>query len=254
MKDILAIIPARYASTRFEGKPLVDIFGKTMIERVYNKAIKCFKHVVVATDDVRIEQNVVSFGGNVVMTSVSHISGTDRCREALDKSEKLLNITFDVVINIQGDEPFVDATQLESLTALFDDDNCDIATLVKPFTESEDIFNTNSPKVVLSKKGYAIYFSRSVVPFIRGVESDMWQKQHTYYKHIGLYGYKTNVLREISALEVGMLERCESLEQLRWLENGYRIKTAITTVESYAIDTPEDLESVLCRFKDLGDE
>ena len=253
MKNILAIIPARYASTRFEGKPLVDIFGKTMIERVYNKAVKSFKYVVVATDDARIEQNVLAFGGRVVMTSTSHRSGTDRCNEALSKTEKLLNMTFDIVVNIQGDEPFVDTTQLESLTACFDDIDCDIATLVKPFSAEEDIFNENSPKVVLSKKGYAIYFSRSVIPFIRGVERADWQKRQTFYKHIGLYGYRSEVLREITSLDAGELEQCESLEQLRWLENGYKIKSAITTVESYAIDTPEDLESVLNRFKEVGD-
>ncbi len=253
MKNIIAIIPARYASTRFEGKPLVDIFGKTMIERVYNKAVKRFKYVVVATDDVRIEQNVLSFGGRVVMTSTTHKSGTDRCNEALTHAEKLFDVKFDVVINIQGDEPFVDTTQLDSLIGCFDDVQCDIATLVKPFSKDEDIFNENSPKVVLSKKGYAIYFSRSVIPFVRGEAKEMWQQNHTYYKHIGLYGYRSTVLREITALEVGELEGCESLEQLRWIENGYTIKSAITLVESYAIDTPEDLKTVLCKFKEVGD-
>lgn len=253
MKNIIAIIPARYGSTRFEGKPLVDIFGKTMIERVYKKAESCFKYIVVATDDARIESNVQSFSGNVVMTSVDHRSGTDRCREALQRAEELFGVTFDVVVNIQGDEPFVDQSQLKSLIDCFDDNMCEIATLVKPFSDGEDIFNENSPKVVLSAHGYALYFSRSPIPFLRGVERVEWQKKHTYYKHIGLYGYKSDVLKEITQKEAGVLEKCESLEQLRWLENGYKIKTAITHVQSYAIDTPDDLAAVLSKFKDSDD-
>ncbi|MEG1648555.1 MAG: 3-deoxy-manno-octulosonate cytidylyltransferase [Rikenellaceae bacterium] len=253
MKNIIAIIPARYASTRFEGKPLVDIFGKTMIERVYHKAESCFKYTVVATDDHRIEKNVLSFGGNVVMTSVNHRSGTDRCREALQKAEELFGITFDIVVNLQGDEPFVDISQLESLVKCFDDKACEIATLVKPFGEGEDIFNENSPKVVLSADNFALYFSRSPIPFLRGTDKSMWQSSRTYYKHIGLYGYRSSVLKDITLLEAGDLEKCESLEQLRWLENGYKIKTAITNVKSYAIDTPDDLALVLDMFKDSQD-
>lgn len=253
MKKIIAIIPARYASTRFEGKPLVDIFGKTMIERVYRKAESCFKYTVVATDDVRIENNVIGFGGNVVMTSVNHRSGTDRCREAMERAEELFDVKFDIVVNIQGDEPFVDRSQLESLVECFNDNECEIATLVKPFGEGEDLFNENSPKVVLSADGYALYFSRSPIPFLRGVDRSKWQSSHTYYKHIGLYGYRSNVLTEITEIEAGELEKCESLEQLRWLENGYKIKTAVTNVQSYAIDTPEDLVTVLTIFKDRKD-
>lgn len=253
MKNILAVIPARYASTRFEGKPLVDIFGQTMIERVYKKALNMFKYVVVATDDARIEQNVLSFGGQVVMTSTAHRSGTDRCNEALSLASEKFGKEFDVVVNIQGDEPFVDVSQLQMLVECFDDVKCDIATLVKPFTEGEDIFNENSPKVVLSNGGYALYFSRSVIPFIRGCAPEQWQQSHTFYKHIGLYGYRSSVLREITSIEAGSLEKCESLEQLRWLESGYKIKSAVTEVESYAIDTPEDLAAVLERFKDILD-
>lgn len=247
--NFIAIIPARYASTRFEGKPLVDIFGEPMVVRVYRRASEVFSHVVVATDNDMIKNRAKEFGCEVVMTSESHPSGTDRCCEALKKAEEFFNMEFDVVVNIQGDEPFIHIEQLEQIKKAFEDSSIDIATLIKPFGEGEDIFNTNTPKVAISKTGRALYFSRSVIPYIRGKELSSWQSEHQFYKHIGLYAYRSEVLREITALPQGILEKCESLEQLRWLENGYQIKCEMTRQESYAIDTPADLEQVLERYK-----
>lgn len=239
----LALIPARYASTRFPGKPLADLMGKPMIQHVYEKAHAVFDACYVATDDVRIEQAVVAFWGKVVMTSEKHPSGTDRCREAWENVCRKTGEQFDVVVNIQGDEPFVSREQLELIQQCFADSRTDIATLVKPFGANEDIFNPNSPKVAVSAQGYALYFSRSVIPYQRGVEAVQWQTSFKYLKHIGMYAYRTEVLREIADLPRGVLEQCESLEQLRWLENGYRIKVAETNAESLAIDTPADLEA-----------
>lgn len=238
----IGIIPARYASTRFPGKPLAMLGGKMVIERVYRQVEGVFDAVVVATDDERIEKAVKSFGGNVVMTSTSHRSGTDRCYEALQKvgADK-----FDVVVNIQGDEPFIQPSQLQAIKGCFDDETTDIATLVKPFTKKDGwdaLKNPNSPKVVINKNMEAMYFSRSVIPFFRGKDNDEWLENHTYYKHIGLYAYRRQVLAEITALQQGELEKVESLEQLRWLENGYTIKVATTDVETIGIDTPEDLQ------------
>lgn len=247
--NFIAIIPARYASTRFEGKPLVDIFGEPMVVRVFRRASQVFRYVVIATDNEQIKNRAKEFGCEVVMTSSEHPSGTDRCNEALTKAEELFQMKFDVVVNIQGDEPFIQTEQLEQIKGAFDDQGVDIATLIKPFGEGEDVFNPNSPKVVISTKGRALYFSRSVVPYLRGKELSEWQKSHVFYKHIGLYAYRSNVLREITKLPQGVLEKCESLEQLRWLENGYQIKCEITNAESYAIDTPADLEQVLERYK-----
>lgn len=244
----LALIPARYASTRFPGKPLAMIDGKAMIERVYARASELFEHCYVATDDERIAEAVNEFDGRCVMTSSGHRSGTDRCHEAAQKLSQ--DIEFDVVINIQGDEPFIALEQLEQLRDCFESDpTIDIATLIKPFTRDEDIFNPNSPKVVISADGFALYFSRSVVPYLRSVDPSEWQERHTFHKHIGLYGYRKDVLREITSLEPSTLEMAESLEQLRWIENGYRIKTAATTLPSYAIDTPEDLAEIEKIFK-----
>lgn len=244
----LALIPARYASTRFPGKPLADINGRPMIQHVWERCVPLFDHIYVATDDDRIAQAVEAFGGRAIMTSTEHRSGTDRAAEALDHAEALTGERFDVVINIQGDEPFIATEQLEQLMACFSEASTDIATLVKPFGEDESIFNENSPKVVLSTTGQALYFSRSAIPFLRGVESGEWSKQRTYYKHIGLYGYRADVLRAVTKLAPSLLELAESLEQLRWLENGYQIQTAVTTHQSYAIDTPEDLAHVLTLF------
>ncbi len=239
----VGIIPARYASTRFPGKPLVDIGGKPMIQRVCEQALKSLDEVFVATDDVRIFQAVEGFGGRAIMTSVDHKSGTDRCYEAISK----LGNMYDVVINIQGDEPFIHPSQIEELKHCFSDKTIHIATLVKAITEKDGISfleNTNHPKVVFNNNYEAMYFSRSVIPYLRGVEKDQWLANHQYYKHIGLYAYRVDVLKKITELPQSQLEIAESLEQLRWLENGYKIKVGLTDRETIGIDTPEDLERV----------
>lgn len=237
----VGIIPSRYASSRFPGKPLALIGGKSMVERVYTQVTKVLDLVYVATDDERIYNAVEAFGGKAVMTSENHHSGTDRVQEAYSK----IGEGREVVINIQGDEPFIQASQLETLCQCFDREDTQIATLVKPFEPSdgfEALANPNSPKVVLDKDGRALYFSRSIIPYKRGAEQADWLKLNTYYKHIGLYAYRADVLKEITALPQGTLELTESLEQLRWLENGYKIQTGITKAETVGIDTPEDLQ------------
>ena len=237
----LGIIPARYASTRFPAKPLAVLGGKTVIQRVYEQVAGVLDDAYVATDDERIEAAVRAFGGKVVMTSTEHKSGTDRCREACAKIGGL----FDVVVNIQGDEPFIQPSQLQALKACFDVPATQRATLVKPFTADngfEALENVNSPKVVLDKNMNALYFSRSIIPHQRNAAKEDWLKNHTYYKHIGLYAYRVEVLKEITALPQSSLEVAESLEQLRWLENGYTVKAGITDVETIGIDTPQDLE------------
>ena len=240
----IGIIPARYASTRFPGKPLADMKGKYMIQRVYEQARKVLDHVCVATDDDRIFNAVRSFGGEVVMTSAQHRSGTDRCFEAY----RTLGGHEDVVINIQGDEPFIKPEQIESLIACFDSPQTQIATLVRPFEAAEGyeaLANPNSPKVVLNERHEALCFSRSIIPYLRGVEPAEWLSRHTYYKHIGMYGYRADVLGQITCLPQSSLELAESLEQLRWLQNGYTIKVGITTQETIGIDTPADLEKAI---------
>ena len=237
----IVVIPARYASTRFPGKPLALLGGKPVIQRVYEQVSGVVKDVVVATDDERIYSAVEAFGGRVVMTSANHKSGTDRCWEAYQKQGE----EYDVVINVQGDEPFIAESQLRSIMACFEDDATDIATLVKPFAESDGLAalqNPNSPKVVLDNESRAIYFSRSVIPYLRGVEPEEWLSKHTFYKHIGMYAFRREVLREVTALPQSTLEKAESLEQLRWLENGYKIGVGVTNIETVGIDTPEDLE------------
>ena len=237
----IAIIPARYASTRFPGKPLAMLGGKTMIQRVYEQVAGVLDDAVVATDDERIYEAVKAFGGKVEMTSTAHRSGTDRCYEAYCKQ----GAEYDVVVNVQGDEPFIQAAQLEALKACFENPATDIATLVKPFKAEDGLAaleNPNSPKVVLDKQSRAIYFSRSVIPYLRGVEREQWLKTHTYYKHIGMYAFRADVLREVTSLAQSPLELAESLEQLRWLENGYKIGVGISNVETVGIDTPEDLQ------------
>ena len=237
----IAIIPARYASTRFPGKPLAKLGGKPVIQRVYERVTSVISNAVVATDDERIYAAVESFGGKVVMTSENHKSGTDRCWEAYQKQGE----EYDVVINVQGDEPFIAESQLRSIMACFEDEATDIATLVKPFAESDGLAalqNPNSPKVVLDNESRAIYFSRSVIPYLRGVEPEEWLLKHTFYKHIGMYAFRRDVLREVTALPQSTLEKAESLEQLRWLENGYKIGVGVTNIETVGIDTPEDLE------------
>ena len=251
MKTI-GIIPARYASTRFPAKPLAMLGGKMVVQRVYGQVAGLLDRTVVATDDKRIAEAVKSFGGEAVMTSPSHRSGTDRCREALD----LCGGDYDIVINIQGDEPFVRRSQLSALLSCFDDTATDIATLVKPMTEAdgwEAIANPNSPKVVVDATMHALYFSRSVIPYVRGHEQGEWPGLHTYYKHIGLYAYRAEVLRRITALPQSRLELAESLEQLRWLENGYKIKVATTETETIGIDTPDDLARAEEYLKTHGD-
>jgi len=238
---ILGIIPARYASSRFPGKPLVDIAGKSMIQRVYEQAKKCadVAEVIVATDNSRIFDHVHTFGGVAVMTADYHQSGTDRCAEVAS-----LHPEYDVIINIQGDEPYIDPEQIAKLAACFNDAGTQIATLIKKILTQEELFNSNSPKVVINKLSEAIYFSRATLPHIRGQEPDNWLEFYTYFKHIGIYGYRADVLQQITKLPISGLEKAESLEQLRWIENGYRIKVAETELETHAVDIPADLEKL----------
>jgi 3-deoxy-manno-octulosonate cytidylyltransferase (CMP-KDO synthetase) len=239
----VCIIPARYNSTRFPGKPLVDIGGKTMIQRVYEQVLKTLPDVYVATDDNRIFDAVLRFGGKAIMTSGLHKSGTDRCYEAFTK----LDEWFDVIINVQGDEPFIQPSQINEILKCFDEPETQIATLAKRITEKdgfESLNNPNNPKLVVNSHNEAMYFSRSVIPFIRGVETEKWISGHSFLKHVGIYAYKAEILRDLTLLEQSPLEIAESLEQLRWIENGYRIKVGFTDVETYGIDTPEDLEKV----------
>ena len=236
----IGIIPARYASTRFPAKPLAVLGGKLVVQRVYEQVCEVLDEVYVATDNEQIEAAVQDFGGKVVMTSVHHKSGTDRCYEAYTKVGK----GYDVIVNIQGDEPFIQPSQLEELKLCFHDPQTEIATLVKPFTEEdgmEAVQNPNSPKVVVNKNMNALYFSRSIIPYQRNQKPEDWCKHHIYYKHIGLYAYRAEVLEAITSLPQSPLEMAESLEQLRWLENGYKIKVGITKVETIGIDTPQDL-------------
>lgn len=240
---ILGIIPSRYGSTRFPGKPLIDINGKSMIQRVFEQAQQSghLTDVIVATDDKRIFDHVNNFDGKVIMTSASHESGTDRCEEVVNKMEE----HFDVVINIQGDEPFIDPNQINQLCQCFDDEKTDIATLIKKINNAEELFNPNKPKVVIDDNNFALIFSRNTVPHIKGVEEKEWLNHHTYFKHIGIYGYRAPILKKIAALPMSDLEKAEGLEQLRWLENGLNIKVAVTTFEAISIDTPEDLENLV---------
>jgi 3-deoxy-manno-octulosonate cytidylyltransferase (CMP-KDO synthetase) len=281
---ILGVIPARYASTRFPAKPLVEIDGKSMILRVYEQAKQCksLAHVVVATDDERIFTHVQSFGGDVMMTSAAHQSGTDRCAEVVERLNFDLQTAFldsdtapiigkitprfegifTAVINIQGDEPFIQPEQIEKIAEILRgpsiknsklkmgenaakcDNNFDIATLAKSIDNQADIENPNVVKVVFGAGGRAVYFSRSPIPYLRGVARNAWAESGPFFKHIGLYGYKTNVLLDIAKLAPSRLEKLESLEQLRWLENGYSIGVAETNLETIGIDTPEDLAKI----------
>jgi 3-deoxy-manno-octulosonate cytidylyltransferase (CMP-KDO synthetase) len=236
------IIPARYASARFPGKPLVLIGNKPMIQRVYEQARKTLDIVWVATDDKRIFDAVSDFGGKAIMTSPNHLSGTDRCAEAVTKINSETAKKIDIVINIQGDEPFINPEQIKLVMNCFTDKTVELATLVRKVEPGEDVFNPNQPKVILNTKGDAIYFSRAAIPYIRDTEKTEWSKNHVFYKHIGLYAYRSETLKKITSLARSLLEISESLEQNRWIENGYRIRTAETTWESISIDTPEDLE------------
>lgn len=239
---VIGIIPARYASSRFPGKPLIDIGGKSMIQRVYEQAknTSCLHEVIVATDDDRIVQHVRSFAGNVVMTSPSHQSGTDRCAEVVSKVSG-----FDIAINIQGDEPFINPLQIELLASCFNKEETHIATLVKRIHTIDELFNANIPKVVRNIHGQAIYFSRQTIPYLRGVEQEHWLAKQSYFKHIGIYGYRTDVLAQLTQLPMGNLEATEALEQLRWIEHGYVIQTAETEHETIAVDTKEDLDRII---------
>jgi 3-deoxy-manno-octulosonate cytidylyltransferase (CMP-KDO synthetase) len=249
MKKILAVIPARYASTRFPGKPLVDIGGKSMIQRVYEQVqkVNTIQKIVVATDHKDIHDHVIGFGGQACMTSEHHATGTDRCYEALTHQDD----KFDYVINIQGDEPFIQPDQINQLTSLLNGDTA-IATLVKKIDSEEELTNPSEVKVVVDRNHFALYFSRSVIPYLRNIPREKWLTNFKYYKHIGLYAFRTDVLKEVTTIPVSSLEKAESLEQLRWLENGYSIAVAETTTESICIDTPEDITKALDYLKHLA--
>lgn len=237
----IGIIPARYASTRFPGKPLALLGGKPVVQWVYEQVKGVLDETYVATDHEEIYRTVEAFGGKALRTSGHHRSGTDRCYEAYQKAGK----EYEVIINIQGDEPFIQASQLETLKKCFDDAHTEIATLVKPFSREdpvESLKNPNTPKVVIDGASFALYFSRSVIPYLRDVPESQWLKQGVFYKHIGIYAYTAESLKKITSLPPSALEQAESLEQLRWLENGLRIKTGISHVETLGIDTPEDLQ------------
>jgi len=236
------IIPARFGSSRFPGKPLALIGSKSMIQRVCEQAARSLALVYVATDDKRIFDAVRNFGGKAIMTSPDHMSGTDRCEEAAEAVSSETGVDIDVIVNIQGDEPFIRPEQINMLMNCFSDRRVEIATLVRKVEKGEDIFNPNQPKVVLNSEGDAIYFSRSAIPYLRDTDKDKWTENHTYYKHIGLYAYRRDVLKKLTSLPRTPLEISESLEQLRWIENGFRIRTAVTPWESIGIDTPDDLE------------
>ena len=234
---LMSIIPARYASTRFPGKPLAVLGGKTVIQRVYEQVSSVLSDVYVATDDERIFKCVESFGGKAVMTRADHKSGTDRIQEAVEK----IATEADVIINVQGDEPFIHPSQIKTLMALFDAPETQIGTLGKPFDNIEAVSNPNSPKIVTDNRGFALYFSRSIIPYIRGKQQDEWFGEYPFLKHLGIYAYRREVLKEVTQLPQSSLEKAESLEQLRWLQNGYRIRVGLTDIETVGIDTPEDL-------------
>ncbi|MEK6546912.1 MAG: 3-deoxy-manno-octulosonate cytidylyltransferase [Bacteroidota bacterium] len=240
-KKVIAIIPARFASTRFPGKPLVDLGGKPMIQRTYErvKAVQGWQRVVIATDDLQIKAVAEGFGAEVILTRADHVSGTDRCAEVL----RNVGEGIDYVVNIQGDEPFIEPAQLQELSEGFKT-NAPILTLIKQIEDVETLFSVNTPKVVINQRGEALYFSRQTIPYVRGIASEQWLAKHRYFKHIGLYAYRADVLLEISQLKPSPLELAESLEQLRWLENGYTIQTIETQYETVGIDTPQDIENV----------
>lgn len=238
----IALIPARYQSTRFPGKPLAGLGGKPVIQWVYENVANALNNVWVATDDERIFNAVEGFGGKTIFTSPDHSSGTDRCAEAARILEN--DTEFDVVINVQGDEPFIRSEQIEQLMNCFTE-QVEIATLIKKIETVDELFNPNRPKVVIDNDQNALYFSRSPIPFVRGEEENIWLNTTTFWAHIGMYAYKKEVLQKITQLPPGKLELVEALEQLRWIENGLKIKTAVTGHQSIGIDTSEDLENAL---------
>jgi 3-deoxy-manno-octulosonate cytidylyltransferase (CMP-KDO synthetase) len=243
---ILAIVPARFASTRFPGKPLADIAGKSMIRRVYEQVKKSslLSNVIVATDHKKIYDHVTAFGGKACMTSEDQPSGTDRCYEALTKQPD----SFDYVINVQGDEPFIAPEQIDLLASLLDG-KVELATLIKAIENEEQLFNPNLVRVVVNKQNEAIYFTRSTIPYLRNVPQEEWFAKHTFFKHIGMYAYRADILQKITRLEISSLEKAESLEQLRWIENGFTIKVALSAMETVGIDTPEDLARAIAFLK-----
>ena len=242
-KRVLGIIPARYGSTRLEGKPLVNICGKTMIQRVYERVKQANIDVVVATDDKRIFKEVKFFGGNVVMTSKKHKTGTNRCLEAYNLINDKCIDNYDIIINIQGDEPLLEPQQITELLSCFDDPTTKMATLVMPVNNESEL--ENGVFVVKDKNNFALYFSRSVIPFVRDEEKENWTKNHVFYKHVGMYAFTPKALKEFANLQETDLEKSEKLEQLRWLENGKKIKLANTKYNSVAVDTLEDVEKVI---------
>ncbi len=240
--NCIGIIPARYASSRFPGKPLAHINGKSMVRHVFERTTQALDHTLVATDDERIFKEVVDFGGEAIMTSPDHQSGTDRCNEAYTLYCNKKQLEFSVIVNIQGDEPFINPNQIKTLLSCFDDPKTNIATLVRKINSTEDLMDPNKPKVTIDKNGNALYFSRSAIPYMRGKDPSEWILAHNYYQHIGIYAYRPQILKQLSSLEEGTLEQIEKLEQLRWIENGFTINTSLTDYESFGIDTPEDLE------------
>ncbi len=244
--NILGIIPARYASVRFPGKPLAILCGKPMIQHVYENASKAggLNDLAVATDDRRIYDAVTAFSGKAVLTSNRHPNGTSRCLEAVRQLEKTNRLHYDVVINIQGDEPFINPQQIEKVVSLFNRPEVEIGTLAKKITRNEELFSPHVVKVVSEKSGKALYFSRQAIPYVRNRPQEKWLNHADYYKHIGLYGYRRQTLESIVALPPGKAEEAEKLEQLRWLEQGYSIYISITEIESTGVDTPEDLSKL----------
>ena len=240
---VTGIIPARYASSRFPGKPLIDLAGKSMLLRVYERCLlsTSLTEIIIATDDQRIFDHAKTFTDKVCMTDANHPSGTDRCAEVVE----LMNLDTEVVVNIQGDEPLINPKQIDLLVSCFTDPQTQIATLIKPITNTDVLFNPNTPKVILDEHDFAIYFSRETIPHLRNIDKINWLQHHTFYQHIGIYAYQTKVLRDITKLPQSILEKAESLEQLRWISNQYKIKTAITNEETIAIDSPEDVARVL---------
>ncbi|WP_020527965.1 3-deoxy-manno-octulosonate cytidylyltransferase [Flexithrix dorotheae] len=243
-KVFIGIIPARYGSTRLEGKPLLDICGKSMIQRVYEQAIEALDDVFVATDDERIKKAVEDFGGKAIMTAETHITGTNRCLEAAQKIKFEYGLDFDVILNIQGDEPLLDIGQIKDLINCYKDETPEMATLVIPVSDPQDLSNQSEVFVTLDIYGNALYFSRAVIPYLRDVPREDWVKSHTFYKHLGMYAYTLDALKRFSSLAQSPLEKLEGLEQNRWLENGYNIKVGITRFESIPVDTQEDLDRV----------
>lgn len=244
--SIIGIIPARYASTRFPGKPLAMIDGKTMLQRVVEQSKKAslITEILVASDDKRIETHCEEIGVKCVMTSADHPSGTDRCQEAY----KLSGSKAAYIVNIQGDEPFLHPEQINSLAKVCDG-NVELATQMIKCVDHTMLADSGEVKIVLNKNNEALYFSRSIIPFVKNEDPKNWHNKHVYYRHVGMYAYRADILEKISKLPVSLLEKAESLEQLRWLENGFKIKCVETSYESHCVDTPEDIEKVLKLMK-----